>query len=59
MKATCAWCGKDLGYDRKCSNEPESCGARECEREIRRILEADRMDRENRAEYDEYERYRH
>lgn len=58
MKAVCAWCGEDLGYERKVGDEPESCGSRECEKEIRRLLQEEEAELRERAEYDRYQRYR-
>lgn len=35
----CAWCGEELGvYDGR-YDEPESCGAPECNREVRGMYE--------------------
>jgi hypothetical protein len=52
----CFWCGEELGvYD---SRETETCGKSECNREARRMDEADRYERHYRAEEDDYDRYR-
>ena len=59
MKATCAWCGKDLGYECKAGNEPDSCGARECERKLRYMAGAEDDRIRDLAERDGFERYRH
>jgi len=55
--ATCAWCGKDLGYERKFRDEPELCGAADCNRGIERTYEMNRAERRDRAKADDFERY--
>ena len=53
----CFWCGDSLGfYDS--FGEEDSCGKRECQKELRYAHESDRADRMARAERDNYEKYR-
>lgn len=40
--ANCQWCGEETGDGR--SDRYESCGKRDCDREIRYAMEADRLD---------------
>lgn len=60
-KIHCAFCGEFL-YEEKpslwFSREPESCGKRECNREIRDMIEAERENARLDAEEDDYGRYR-
>ena len=58
MRATCGYCGKDLGYEKRGNDFPDSCGSTECERNLRSLYEEDLAQARDRAEYDEYERYR-
>lgn len=46
----CAWCGEDLGeaFD----NEPESCGAPTCNREVRGMQEEARQDAHDQLDRD-------
>lgn len=54
----CAWCGKKLGIYEVFGRNPESCGRRECERAIDRMLAYDEeYEREERARWDRFERY--
>jgi len=54
----CAWCGEELGIQAGSSREPESCGKRECEREVRAMYQQEREEAKFAAEQDDYERYR-
>lgn len=54
----CHNCGEELGvYERYNGDEPECCGAAECQRELRYQLQAEEADRRDRAEEDHYGRY--
>ena len=53
----CDWCGEFISRGHR-SNEPESCGKTECEREIRRMHEAEREQARWEAERDDFARYR-
>lgn len=61
MKATCAWCGKDLGYERERHRdaEPDSCGSRDCERGLRNMFGVEEERIREEAERDNFDRYRH
>lgn len=56
--ATCAWCGDDIGDGPNNSREPESCGKKECQREVRGMYREMQEDAEERAREDGYDRYR-
>jgi hypothetical protein len=54
----CAYCGAYIGEGSNRNREPESCGERECDREVRDMYrQMDDEARESAAE-DNYERYR-
>jgi hypothetical protein len=57
MKATCEYCGKDLGYEKKFMDGPDTCGDPECNRFLRQCFQGELADRRYRAEQDDYERY--
>ena len=59
MRATCEWCGKDLGYERKPGDQPDSCGASECNRQLRYMAGAEEDRLREQAERDHFGRYRH
>ena len=55
----CDYCGEFLGefeHSRRWDG-PFSCGASECEREIRYMLQAEESERQERTEEDGYSRY--
>jgi hypothetical protein len=54
----CAGCGEDMGGGKGSNREPESCGRAECNREVRDIYREIADDARERAEMDDYERYR-
>lgn len=56
----CAYCGEFLYEDNSlwAGREPESCGERECNREVRDMIQQDREERALDAANDDYERYR-
>jgi len=54
----CAWCGEDLGESVSCFNELESCGAAECDREVRGMERAAREEAQENAREDDWGRYR-
>ncbi len=54
----CFWCGEELGVYDKDPDEVPICGKRECNREARRMHQDEMEERKNRAEIDEYGRYR-
>ena len=54
----CFNCGEVLGvYARHYEDEPECCGAKECQRELRYTMAAERQERQQRAEDDDYRYY--
>ena len=53
----CPECGDSLGYYNQPSPKYDTCGKQECEREMRYAIEAERTERQWRAEEDEYYRY--
>ena len=54
----CDWCGAELGMvPAAWVNEPESCGDRECDRQVRDMINAEDEERRMRAEEDNYARY--
>lgn len=57
-KQHCAYCGKDLGVYYSPNLNEESCGAKECEREIRYMNRQAEAEIRERAEADDYSRYR-
>jgi hypothetical protein len=54
----CANCGKEIGPGKNSSREPEACGDRECQREVQRMYAEWEADVRERAESDNYDRYR-
>lgn len=55
----CAWCGEVIGEGRPSyPGDADTCGAPECEREVRNMLLAEREEARYAAEQDDYERYR-
>ena len=54
----CACCGEDIGESVSCFSELESCGAPECEREVRDMERGEREEAQERAREDDWERYR-
>lgn len=54
----CAFCGKHIGEGRNNPREPESCGEKECDREVRGMYrQMDEMAQEA-AREDDFGRYR-
>lgn len=55
----CAWCGDEIGMASYATglNEPESCGKKECSREVNYMYQAARDERREWAEQDDYQRY--
>ena len=53
---TCDWCGEEMGFEHD-TREPEACGKRECQREVRAMYRQEDEDRAERAREDNYERY--
>ena len=54
----CFNCGESLGvYHRFHGDEPECCGKKECNKELRYILELEREELKQRAEDDDYSYY--
>jgi hypothetical protein len=55
----CGYCGREIGvYIRGYQYVPESCGEREYEREIVKMVQQAEYDREERAREDGFELYR-
>jgi hypothetical protein len=54
----CFNCGEELGvYKRYRDEPPECCGRRECQRELRDVMDLDYQTRREAGEVDEYRRY--
>jgi hypothetical protein len=56
-KDYCPNCGKEIGEHTVWSDPYDTCGRAECEREARRMYDAEREERMMRAEEDDYDRY--
>ena len=54
----CDYCGEELGEGERWPGEYMSCGKKECEREIRYMYQSDEAEARERAEMDDYSRYR-
>lgn len=53
----CWYCGAELGVYVKYYGDRDTCGKRECEREVQRSYQAERDERRHNAEDDDYMRY--
>lgn len=53
----CAYCGDELGMTESWDREPESCGKLECQREVAHMYRAERDERREAAEADDFGRY--
>jgi len=56
MRAHCAWCGADISGSHSYP-DPDSCGERECDREVGYMIAAARDERRVDAEEDDWSRY--
>ena len=48
--SNCAWCGKEIGPGKNNNREPESCGERECDREVRDMYAQMESEKRERAD---------
>jgi hypothetical protein len=53
----CFYCGEELGVYNSWPGDIESCGAKDCERELKYQLQAEREERMYEAERDDFNRY--
>jgi hypothetical protein len=53
---TCCWCGEGLGYE-STDREPDTCGKRECTREMNNLIRGEHEERQERAMEDDFSRY--
>ena len=54
----CAFCGAEIGPGRNNPREPEACESQECQREVCGMYRQMESDARERADEDNYERYR-
>ena len=52
----CFWCGEGLGY-KATDGEPDTCGKRECNREMNAQIREEQEERYERAKEDAFSRY--
>jgi len=57
MAVYCGWCGEKLGDGKPFPGDVESCGAKECNRNVREMLQQEDDEARERAA-DDYGRYR-
>lgn len=54
----CAFCGKEIGPGKNNPREPESCGEKECDREVRDMYRQMTEEAQQAAMEDDWGRYR-
>jgi len=54
----CYWCGQELGIYERHSDDFDTCGKIECNRQLKNSHEAEEDELKHEAEQDHYDRYR-